>query len=180
MTELKGRMVNAGRDYSSGRIQITFEFGEDAAAIYDDLKDSMLKVRITKDLKKRSLNANDYCWALIDKLAVKLKMSKEEIYRELIRDIGGVSDLICITEKAKDEFVKAWISRGIGWQVEELESKLDKCITLRVYYGSSTYDTAQMSRLIEAVIRACEDAGIPTITEEEAEKLIGGWRSRKA
>lgn len=175
MTELKGKMISAGRDYTSGRIQITFEFGEDAATVYDELRDNDLTVRLSKYKAKRSLDANNYCWVLIDELAAKLRKGKEEIYRELITDIGGVSELICIKQKAKDDFVKAWVSRGIGWQVEEMESKIDGCIVLRCYYGSSVFDTAQMARLIDAVIRACEDHGIPTMSDEEAAKLVSRW-----
>ena len=175
MTELKGKMISAGRDFSSGRIQITFEFGEDAATVYDELRDNDLTVKLSRYKAKRSLDANNYCWVLIDALATKLRIGKEEIYRELIKDIGGVSELICITKKAKDDFVKAWTSRGIGWQVEEMESKIDGCIVLRCYYGSSVFDTSQMARLIDAVIRACEDHGIPTMTDEEAAKLVSRW-----
>jgi hypothetical protein len=48
MTELKGKMISAGRDFNSGRIQITFEFGEDAATVYDELRDSELSVKLSK------------------------------------------------------------------------------------------------------------------------------------
>lgn len=47
------------------------------------------------------------------------------------------------------------------------DSKIPGCINLRLFYGSSHYDTAQMSRLIDVVIKECEEQGIQTETKDE-------------
>ena len=39
--------------------------------------------------KKRSLDANAYCWVLIGQLAARLRITPLEVYREAIRAIGG-------------------------------------------------------------------------------------------
>ena len=39
--------------------------------------------------KKRSLDANAYCWTLIGKLSAKLHITPTEVYIEAIRAIGG-------------------------------------------------------------------------------------------
>ena len=45
-------------------------------------------VEVKQYRKKRSLDANAYCWVLIDKLAEKLNVSKTEVYRREIKEIG--------------------------------------------------------------------------------------------
>jgi hypothetical protein len=44
------------------------------------------------------------------------------------------------------------------------------------YYGSSYYDTAQMSRLIELAVQDCKELGIETRSEEEIASLLGEWK----
>ena len=51
--------------------------------------------------------------------------------------------------------------------------------TVRVYYGSSTYDTAQMSALLDSLIQDAEALGIPTITPKEEERMLGKWAKKK-
>ena len=41
--------------------------------------------------------------------------------------------------------------------------------------GSSDYDTAQMSRLIEIIIQECKAQGIETMTPRELDALVSRW-----
>lgn len=69
--------------------------------------------------KGRSLDANAYCWVLMDKLAAHYGATKEGIYQEEIRQIAGVSDIVCVKEKAADELMRRWSGRGLGWMAEK-------------------------------------------------------------
>ena len=51
---------------------------------------------IKKIRQKRSLDANAYLWVLLDKLSSELAAPKEELYRRYIREIGGVSQILCV------------------------------------------------------------------------------------
>ena len=51
--------------------------------------------------KGRSLDANAYCWVLLDRLAAHYGISKQEVYRQEIRNIGGVSDVLCLRERRR-------------------------------------------------------------------------------
>ena len=101
---------------------------------------------------------------LIDRLAEKLHRSKTEIYREYIKDIGGVSEPVCVKNAAVERLCEGWQRNGIGWITETFPSKIEGCTNVILYYGSSTYDTAQMSRLIELIIVDCKEQGIQTDT----------------
>lgn len=132
-------------------------------------------IDITPHKEKRSLSANGYAWVLIDKLAEKLNRSQSEVYREAIKDIGGVSEYVCIKKEASEKMQKIWTSKGLGWQCEELDSKIAGCVNLRLVYGSSVYDTKQMSSLIDHLVQDCEAVGISTLTPSEIANLISMW-----
>ena len=132
-------------------------------------------ITVKEHKKKRSLDANAYFWVLCDKLSEKLRISKTDIYRSYIKEIGGVSDKFCMLNKAVDKFCEHWASMGIGYQTDRIESKLEGCTNVIAYYGSSTYDTAQMSRLIDMAVQDCKQFGIPTYDPEELERLVESW-----
>ena len=50
---------------------------------------------------------------------------------------------------------------------------------LTVYFGSSTYDSEQMSALLDSLIQDAEALGIPTITPKEEERMLGKWARKK-
>ena len=126
--------------------------------------------------QKRSLSANAYAWALMNQLSAKINRPVLDIYRDLIRDIGGSSALVTLRADAAKAFKNGWESKGDGWQVR----KLDEMTTpqgvfynLQIWYGSSQFDSAQMHRLIELIVQECQQHGIPTMTPEEISKLKG-------
>ena len=141
----------------------------------DDDKEYQLIIKEYKLKNKRSLNANSYAWTLIDKLAVKLHEKKTDIYRTYIKDVGGNNNLLCIQEKAVDEFERIWCSNGLGWFIEKEPSKLSGCVKVRAYYGSSQFDTVQMARLIDLIIKDCKENNIETLAPQELLTLCEEW-----
>lgn len=157
-----------------GEWSITFSTREDFSTAYDGLKDAPVNVEIKKAANKRSRDANAFAWVLIDRIAEKMHLGKSDVYRSAIREIGGVSETVCVRDKAVDRLRSGWEKNGIGWQTETMPSKLPGCTNVVLYYGSSTYDTAQMSRLIDLLIQEAEQLGIPTL-RDEATELLGKW-----
>lgn len=127
--------------------------------------------------RKRSLDSNAYCWVLMDKLAAHYSVAVSEVYRNFVKEIGGNSEIVCMVdnERAVESFCRSWERNGLGWQTELLPSKIENCVNVKVYYGSSTYDTTQMSRLIEMVVQECKDAGIETLPPDELDRLMSMW-----
>lgn len=174
MIELKAKIKGLAKNVFSDKVELTLEFNGNPAD-FDELKDNELRVTVKKWRNKRSNDANAYFWTLLDKLAETLKKSKTELYRAYIKDVGGVSETICVLDKAVDKLCKAWESNGIGWQTDTMPSKIDGCTNVILYYGSSTYDTAQMSRLLDLLIQDCEAQNIATMTPKEVEELKRRW-----
>lgn len=148
-----------------------------AVNVYEELKDcEKLTVEIKPYREERSLDANAYFWVLAGKLAEKLNSTKEEVYKNYIKDIGGNYGIFCAEDKAVDKLCENWEKRGLGWQTDVFPSKLKGCTNVILYYGSSTYDTKQMSRLIDFVVADCKEQGIETKTPEELERLKSLWK----
>lgn len=135
------------------------------------------ELTIGNAVKKRSNDANRYFWELVGKLSEKNNVSPEDIYRTYIKDIGGNYEVMPIREDAVDTWIKNWRSRGIGWQCDILgESKLRGYTNVICYYGSSTYNSKQFSRLIELCIEDCKSQGIETMTPTELESLMSNYK----
>ena len=119
--------------------------------------------------QKRSKNANSYMWELIGQLSQKMNKSTEDIYRNYIKEFGIFRD-IEIQPDAVDTLKHVWNAYGLGWFCENVDTVNDMT-TLRLYYGSSSYNTKQMSVLIDAVIQDCKSVGIETMTPVELSRL---------
>lgn len=146
------------------------------ASYIDSLEDGkQYIIEIKEKKKKRSLDANAYCWVLLDRLASQLHESKTEIYKGYIKEIGGNSELVCVKSEAVERLCRMWERNGIGWLTDTMKSKLDGCTNVVLYYGSSVYDTVQMSRLIDMIVQDCIMFGIDTKDPEELERLVKEW-----
>ena len=128
--------------------------------------------------KKRSLDANAYFWTMCSKLAAVLGIPKEEIYRELIREIGDNFIIGYYDEDAVQPAIKFWQGQGLGWVTDVLGKVGDK-IGVFQYYGSSHYDTTQMSRLIDLLLEECKEQGIDTLSDREKSLMLEEWKNEK-
>lgn len=157
-----------------GSQNITVTINADFSTEYEELKNNDIVIEIKKFFKKRSLDANAYAWVLIEKIAEKINISKNEVYRKEITE-HGTYIVHCLENKDVDKSCKDWCSFGLGFQVEIFPSKIEGCTNVMFYKGSSYYDSKEMSKLIDGIIHEAEGLGIPTITEKEKEKLLQKW-----
>lgn len=120
--------------------------------------------------QKRSLSANALCWVYCNELAKKLKTTKEEIYRNAISYVGVFEEIKVATPEAAKRFKKIWCSHGVGWLTKSVNET-----TIHAYYGSSTYNTQEMARLIDFLQDECKAQGIETKPQEEIDALLKQW-----
>ena len=62
--------------------------------------------------------------------------------------------------------------KGLGWQTDTMPSKHQGYTRVILYYGSSTYDKAQMGRLIDLIVQDCTSIGIEVKPQEEIDSLL--------
>ena len=128
------------------------------------LTDKELSVKLCNFTNKRSLSQNSYLWLLLDQIAAKIKSTKEEVYRNFVKDYG-VFEILPIKEQAIERFKTNWSKNGLGWFTEDLgDSKLTGFKKVIAYYGSSTYNIQEMKRLLDAVVDECQELGIQTMS----------------
>lgn len=129
--------------------------------------------------RHRSRDANAYMWVLVDEIAKVINSTKKEVYRKAVKEVGVWQD-IAVRRVDVSNFVQCWTGQGIGYMVDIFDSGLadnkgEPMKRIRVYVGSSKYDTAQMARLIDWVVEEAKELGIPTETPEEIARLKSLW-----
>lgn len=138
-------------------------------------KGKILNVEIKQHRKRRSLDANAYCWVLSQKIAEIIGNTKEFVYKEMIKRVGQF-EIIPIRDEALDRWIEAWESKGLGWQSEVMrDSKIEGYTNTINYFGSSVYNSKEMFILINEIVTQAEELGIETIPENEINSLIEAW-----
>lgn len=140
--------------------------------LYNQDKEKVFEIKEHK--LKRSLNANAYCWVLMNKIADAIKSTKEEVYREYIKN-KGIFRLITMNKDATNTFIKVWQEKGLGWICDISESKYEGMIDVVAYYGTSSYNTKQMANFIDYVVDEAKNLGIETLPPDEIERLKSLW-----
>ena len=172
---MKAKLHNLVYD-TDGYPIISFKTNEDVRDIYAEWENEVLEVTIKEYKPKRSKDANAYFWELCSKLSAKLQIPKEEIYRNLIKGVGDNMLVGCFKTEEIPKVQKDWQGKGLGWVTEVFESKIKGCTNILLYEGSSAYDTAQMSRLIDLCITECKQQGIETLPPDELKRLVEEWK----
>lgn len=171
--KLKDMTLN--RDGSQNvTVTVTSDFREE----FDRLFGLDLDITIRKSSRRRSRDANSFCWALCKDIADRMNLTKEEIYRKAIREVGEYEPLP-IKAEAVETFCERWAEKGVGWFAEVIDdSKIKGYKLVFAYYGSSTYNVATMSRLIDCLVQDATALGIPIpMGEEEQRRLLSAWRA---
>ena len=168
-----GTLQDISIDYKTKRPKITILLEQrELISSLEEIKEDKLFIEIKKYRKQRSLDANSYCWVL--KLTVNdAVILKEDIYKDAISHIGSFEPMI-VEEKAFENFKRIWEKQGLGFLVKEVSRK-DKCIKVFGYYGSSTYNSKEMSLLIELLVEEAKSLGIETKPQAEIDSLLKQW-----
>lgn len=142
-------------------------------------KDKTYVAELKEFRAKRSLDANAYCWVLMENLAKAIGSTKEELYLRYVKECGPYKDFALEEDEAKT-FRVAWQKLGTGWPTEQVDYTPDgERVIVRAYYGSSTYNTKQMSRLIDSIVEDCRNVGVETLTPDKLALLKEDWNAQR-
>lgn len=173
-----GIITNLDIDYETRKPKISLVLDTNDLDIVEQLKnENKLNIEMKKWYKKRSIDANAYCWVICDLIAKELSKNgittKEEIYKDAILQVGTF-ELFIVQEKTFENFKRIWEKQGLGFLVQEVSRK-DKCVKVNCYYGSSTYDSKEMSLLIEILVQLAKSLNIETKSKAEIDSLLKEW-----
>lgn len=125
--------------------------------------------------RKRSLNANNYCWLLCGKIAAKLGVRDVDVYRDAVLDVGYYA-VFTMHPKEVDAFTVSWGKLGIGWQTAQVDYEQDgNLVTVFAYYGSSTYTRQEMKRLIDWLVQEAQQLDIDTEDPDKIQQMLDHW-----
>lgn len=175
--KVKGKLACVQYDFE-GRQQLVITIDSKLYNELDAIVDKKLDIEIKESKNKRSLNANAYLWVLCTKLSEikEINLSREQIYRRAIKKSGVAKDFHNLTESEAKTLKSAWERLGIGWFTERVDYEPDgDRIVLRCYYGTSSYNTEQMSRVLESLVQDAKACGIDVLTDRERTLLYEDW-----
>lgn len=149
------------------------EVQEQALQMVSSLDD--LSVEIKKYRQKRSLDANAYFHVLVTKIADVLTMSKAKTKNVLICKYGQPQ----LLADGSPMYYKTNAPEEFMWEQEALHAipiRYDGQATFyKIYRGSHTYDTKEMSILIDGTVEDAKELGIETLSPETIQSMKERW-----
>jgi hypothetical protein len=130
-----------------------------------------ISIEVKKKTKKRSLDANAYMWVLLHKMADVLGTTKDELYLQVLERYGVFTHVI-VRPAAVERMKQEWRT------IKELGEVTVNGVTgvqLQCYYGSSTYTTTEMAKLIDGVVSECKELNIETLTPDVLARIKSEW-----
>ena len=183
MMKFTGKISGISRDYFTGKFLITFQSNEDISQGYENLKSiELLDVTADKHRKKRSLDANAYFHVLVGKIADVLGISKQRCKNILIGRYGQIEFLsegipaVIKTNVSVEQMLDQETLHVVPCGVEVQNGK--ELNFFRIYRGSHTYDTKEMSILIDGTVQEAKELGIETATPDEIERMKTLWKCK--
>lgn len=130
-----GVITNLDIDYETRKPKISVILDTNEIDVVEQLKNvDKLNIELKKWYKKRSLDANAYMWTIAEKIAQRLGITKIEVYRDAIKEVGQC-EILPIKDEAVDTFINAWKHNGQGWLCEVIgKSKLKGYTNITAYY----------------------------------------------
>lgn len=150
---------------------LTLELSDDFTQSYDNLKDKTLNIEIKEHKQKRSLNANALLWKLCNEIGNKLRLSKEEIYLNMLKHYGQSEIISVRADVDVNGYFKYFEEIGQG----KINGK--NFTHYKIYKGSSEYDTQEMSILLDGVVQEAKEQGIQVLSASEIDLIKREWGS---
>lgn len=179
--ETTGTLEEISIDYKTNKPKISFLINDKSKLpTIEELKGIKLKIIAKKDIKKRSLNANNYFWKLLQELCELAEIDTMKEYKRRVKELG-IFRRFKIEKDNINTFEKMWISQGVAWFCEIWDTEIignTEFKIINAYYGSSSFNSKQMSRLINDLVEDCKVYEIETKSQKEIDSLLESWNSK--
>lgn len=149
------------------RVKIPAQAKQFAAEMQDKLYDADLQIH----REKRSLDANALFWKATTLIAEHINSDKDSVYLQLLSRYGVFTHVVVKPEAVPQFRMEYRLCEELGPVMVNGKSG----IQLRCYFGSSTYDTKQMSRLIDGAISELKEMGIDFASDSDISKAKEEW-----
>lgn len=168
----RGRLTGVQVPFRSEKVLLTFEVDarpEDAEAFrqYEDLD-----IVFDKHREKRGNQANSLLWACLGEIAAALRTDAWSVYLYMLERYGRYTTVL----------VKAEAVEGLQrvWRETRVVGEQDGMAEVLCYYGSSTYDSAEFSRLLDGVVGEMKELRLPPPPSREMQAALAEIARREA
>ena len=185
---MKGKIENISiaLDGSTLRFTAVIPRGRGLIPALQEIGSDDAEISVKRYREKRSLDANAYMWVLLARLSEKLSedkpITREQLYKDYIRQSNNFTYMLVKYEKAEE--IANWLEKTDTFRVVEIIGRVKVgdqiSAQLRCFWGSSTYDTKQMSQLIDKIVEDCKEQGIETRPQEEIERMLKIWEESQS
>lgn len=161
------------RVYSTGSIAdksiISLEVEKEVAdTLKDVFKDGYFAMSCEPIKKSKSQDSFRYCWALINRIAKQLRVSKDEAYMKML-DLYAPSEVVKVLSKVDmKRFVKYFHF------VKEVEENGKSLSYYKIYTPISEMTQEELNVFVDGVKSECKTLGINTDTPSTI-GLVGGF-----
>lgn len=165
-----GKLLSVNRDWQTGKYSITFSVNEQSSLNEIEKIKNLEKLSIDakKYREKRSLDANALLWACLSDIAMALRTDKWNVYLMMLKRYGKYT-YICVKPNVVESVKAQWRECE---EIGTININGQEAVQLLCYFGSSTYDTKEMSILIDGVISEMEEMGLETPESREVRRAI--------
>ena len=160
MIKLLGEYLHRVINYETGDLEITFTISDyNSKANTEELEKELYSLEIKKPRSKRSLNQNAYLWTLIRELALKIEEDDMDVYIKLLNETKAKYEVLKVLAIAESDLKKCFrVVKLLKYDDTNKDYAYFQC-----YYGSSTFTTEEMNKLIDTAISWCNELNIPTL-----------------
>lgn len=172
-----GKFQGINTDWNTGQSQIIFTVNE-KSALYEaeKIKDcEKLSIEAKKYRAKRSLDSNAYAWVLMQKIAEEIHTDKETVYLQCLQKYSRAFTHVIVKENAVErmkELYRTCVDLG------EVTVNGQTGHQFQVYYGSSSFDSKEMSVFIDGIVSECKELDIETLPPDELERMKAMWGAK--
>ena len=100
-----------------------------------------------------------------------------EEYKRRVKELG-IFRRFKIEKYNVKTFERMWTAQVIDWFSEIADTEYigdTEFKIINAYYGSSSFNSKQMARLIDGVVQDCKVYGIETKSQKEIDSLLESW-----
>ncbi len=138
-----------------------------ASNLLKDIEDGKYTVELKKYRKGRSLNQNAYFWKLVSEIAIKENgdlRDVDNLYSNLLKMSGAKYEVMYLKEDALESLKKNEVIKHC-LVVKRQVINNQAMVTALIFYGSSKFDTKEMSNLIDTTLKYASEIGVEHVDD---------------
>lgn len=137
--------------------------------------DKDLDISFGKHRNKRSLDANACLWACIGQIAEQIRADSWSVYLYMLERYGKYTHIV-VKPEAVPDLKRQWREIKVVGDTLIYGEPMKQVLC---FYGSSTYDSKEFSRLLDGVISEMQDLGLEAPIREDIRLIMEEYDKRR-